>query len=333
MQIHKIIELIDTQKAQLAVLLCHLNADPDAVCAAFAFSQLLKRLKPMLNIEIAAAQGPSRLSKHLLNSLPAELTMQPHIEQADIIVLLDTNTIQQLGEWSNRVKASKAALVVVDHHASHPQTENLATLSVSDETASSACEIVYRLYKEAQVSLTTVEAKAIFLGIAFDTRHFVLASSTTFKVIADLIDAGVKAEETLSLLSLPMDTSERVARLKASKRVKLIRINDWIIAFSSVSAFQASAARGLISLGAHVAVVAGEKAEKIQISMRAAPDFYKKTGVHLGRDIAKPLGEYLHGMGGGHAVSAGVNGSGEVKNSLKRCAKLLKEKLGRPKNG
>jgi len=333
MQIHKITELIDNRNANLAVLLCHINADPDAVCAALAMAQLLTRLRPNLNIEIAAAQGPSRLSKHLLNSLPAELTMQPHIEQADIIVLLDTNTIQQLGEWSNRVKASKAALVVVDHHASHPQTENLATLSVSDETASSACEIVYRLYKEAQVSLTTVEAKAIFLGIAFDTRHFVLASSTTFKVIADLIDAGVKAEETLSLLSLPMDTSERVARLKASKRVKLIRINDWIIAFSSVSAFQASAARGLISLGAHVAVVAGEKAEKIQISMRAAPDFYKKTGVHLGRDIAKPLGEYLHGMGGGHAVSAGVNGSGEVKNSLKRCAKLLKEKLGRPKNG
>jgi len=332
-QIHKITELIDNRNANLAVLLCHINADPDAVCAAFAMAELLKRLRPNLNVEIAAAQGPSRLSKHLLNSVPAKLTMQPHIEQADVIVLLDTNTIQQLGEWSNRIKASKAALVVIDHHASHPQTENLATLSVSDETASSACEIVYRLYKEAQVSLTTVEAKAIFLGISFDTRHFVLASSTTFKVIADLIDAGVKAEETLSLLSLPMDTSERVARLKASKRVKLIRINDWIIAFSSVSAFQASAARALISLGAHVAIVAGEKAERIQISMRATPDFYKETGVHLGRDVAKPLGEYLHGMGGGHAVSAGVNGSGEAKISLKRCARLLKGKLARPKNG
>ena len=333
MQIHKITELIDNRNANLAVLLCHMNADPDAVCATFAMAQLLRRTRPKLTIEIAAAQGPSRLSKHLLGSLPAKLTMQPHIEEADVIVLLDTNTVEQLGEWSNRVKASKAALVVIDHHASHPQTENLATLSVADETASSACEIVYRLYKEAQVDLTPVEAKAIFLGIAFDTRHFVLASSTTFKVVADLIDAGVKAEETLSLLSLPMDPSERVARLKASKRVKLIKVKDWIIAFSSVSAFQASAARGLISLGASVAIVAGEKGEKgekIQISMRATQDFHKKTGVHLGRDIAKPLGEYLRGMGGGHAVSAGVNGSGEVETSLKRCARLLKEKLTEP---
>jgi len=327
MQIHKITELVDNRKAKLAVLLCHINADPDAVCAAFAMAQLLRHMRPNLNVEIAAAQGPSRLSKHLLSSLPANLTLNPHIEEADIILLLDTNTIQQLGEWGQRVKASKAALVVVDHHASHPQTESLATLSVADEKASSACEIVYRLYKEAQVDLTPAEAKAIFLGIAFDTRHFVLATSTTFSVVADLVNAGVKAEETLSLLSLPMDSSERIARLKASKRVKLVKINDWLIAFSNVSAFQASAARALISLGAHVAVVAGEKGEIIQISMRATQDFHEKTGVHLGRDIAKPLGEYLRGMGGGHAVSAGVNGFGEVESSLKRCARLLREKL------
>lgn len=327
MQIHKITELIDQRNAKLIVLLCHINADPDAICAAFAMAQLLQRLRPNLRVEIAAPQGPSRLSKFLLQSLPAKLTTQPNIEIAEIIVLLDTNTVQQLGEWSERVKASKAALVVIDHHASHPETERVATLSVADENASSACEIVCRLYKEAEVKLTQTEAKALFLGVAFDTRHFILASSTTFKVIADLIDAGLKAEETLSLLSLPMEPSERIARLKASKRVKLLKVNDWLIAFSNVSAYQASAARALITLGAHVAVVAGQKGERIQVSMRASQDFNKKTGVHLGRDIAKPLGEYLKGMGGGHSVSAGVNGVGDVESCLKHCFKLLKDKL------
>jgi len=327
MQIHKITELIDNRNAKLIVLLCHINADPDAICAAFAMAQLLQRLRPNLNVEIAAPQGPSRLSKFLLRSLPAKLTIQPSIEVAEVIVLLDTNTVQQLGEWSERVKVSKAALVVIDHHASHPETERLATLSVADEHASSTCEIVYRLFKEAGVDFTQMEAKALFLGIAFDTRHFVLASSATFKVVADLTDAGVKAEETLSLLSLPMEPSERIARLKASRRVKLLKINEWLIAFSNVSAYQASAARALITLGAHVAVVAGQKEEKIQISMRATQDFHEKTSVHLGRDIAKPLGEYLKGMGGGHSVSAGVNGVGDVESSLKRCVKLLKDKL------
>jgi len=307
--------------------LCHQNADPDAICAAFAFAKFLQRLKPELTVEIAAAQGPSRLSKSLLNSLPLTLTTQPHIDKADIIALLDTNTIQQLAEWGERVKTANAPLVVIDHHASHPETERLATLCISDEEASSACEIVYKFFKEAGFTPSEIEAKAIFLGIAFDTRHFVLAKSNTLKILADLVDAGVKAEETLSLLSLPMDQSERIARLKACKRVKLMKINDWLIAFSHVSAFQASAARALVGLGADVAVVAGQRGEKIQMSLRASEGFYEKTEIHLGRDIANPLGEYLKGMGGGHSVSAGVNGVGDLEASLKRCARVFKERI------
>jgi len=327
MQIQGIISLLDKTNAKLIVLLCHQNADPDAICAAFAFSKFLQRLKPELKVEITAAQGPSRLSKFLLNSLPLTLTTHPHIEEADIITLLDTNTVQQLAELGERVKAAKAPLVVIDHHASHPETERLATLSITNEEACSACEIVYKFFKESGFTLSEIEAKAIFLGIAFDTRHFVLAKSSTLKIVADLIDAGVKAEETLSLLALPMDESERIARLKACRRVKLMKVNDWLLAFSHVSAYQASAARALISLGAHVAVVAGQREEKIQISLRGSKEFYEKTGIHLGRDIANPLGEYVKGMGGGHSLSAGVNGVGDLEASLKRCARLFKESL------
>jgi nanoRNase/pAp phosphatase (c-di-AMP/oligoRNAs hydrolase) len=325
--IQDITALLDKVNARFVVLLCHHNADPDAIGAAYAFSSLLERLRPRLRTEIAAAEGPSRLSKHLLNTLPVKLTANPHIEEADVIVLLDTNTIQQLDDWAERVKSSKAPMIVIDHHASHPETERLAALSVSDENASSTCEIIYRFFMDMNVRFTEVEAKALFLGIAFDTRHFILANSTTLKIVADLIDAGVNARETLALLSLPMEESERIARLKASKRVKLLKIGDWIVAFSHVSAYQASAARALISLGAHVAVVAGQRDENLRVSMRASQEFYRVTGVHLGRDLAKPLGEYLRGMGGGHAVSAGVNGVGDLEACFKRCVRLLKEKL------
>ncbi len=327
MQIQDITALLDKVNARFAVLLCHHNADPDAIGAAYAFSSLVERLRPRLRTEIAAAEGPSRLSKHLLNTLPIKLTADPHIEEADVIVLLDTNTIQQLDDWAERVKASKAPMIVIDHHASHPETERLAALSVSDENASSTCEIIYKFFMDMNVRFTEVEAKALFLGIAFDTRHFILANSTTLKIVADLIDAGVNARETLALLSLPMEESERIARLKASKRVKLLKIGDWIVAFSHVSAYQASAARALISLGAHVAIVAGQRDENLRVSMRASQEFYRVTSVHLGRDLAKPLGEYLRGMGGGHAVSAGVNGVGDLEACFRRCVRLLKEKL------
>ena len=327
MSLAEITKIIDTLEAKLVVLLCHHNADPDAICSAYAFQSLLKQLMPKIEVEIGAAYGISRLSKHLLQYVPIDVRDQPRIEKADAIVLLDTNTIQQLDNLAEKVKTAKSPIIVIDHHATHPETEQLATLCVTNEDASSTCEIVYNLYKQANIKPNQTEAKALFLGIAFDTRHFILANSSTLKNIAELIDSGLNVQETLPLLSLPMDLSERVARLKASRRVKLFKMNEWIIALSHVSAYQASAARALIDLGADVAAVAGQKNEKLEVSLRGTREFHKQTGIHLGKDIAKPLGEYIHGMGGGHATAAGANGAEDIEVALKRCLFLLKEKL------
>jgi phosphoesterase RecJ-like protein len=327
MSFTEIMNLLDAVDAKFVVLLCHHNADPDAICSAYALSSLLKQSRPQMEVEVGAAHGISRLSRHVLEHLAVEVKTEPSVEKADAIVLLDTNTIQQLDDLAERVKNSKAPLIVVDHHVSHPETKQLAKISITDEGASSTCEIVYDFYRQKGIKPGGNEAKALFLGIAFDTRHFILANSSTLKNIVGLIDAGVNAQETLSLLSLPMDFSERVARLKASRRTKLFKVGEWIIALSHVSAYQASAARAMMELGAHVAAVAGEKDGNLEISLRSSQEFYKKTDVHLGRDIAKPLGEYLHGMGGGHATAAGVNGQGDIEIGLKRCLWLLKEKL------
>lgn len=327
MSFAKVTAILDTLDAKLAVLLCHQNADPDAVCSAYAFSGLLKRLRPKMNVEIAAANGVSRLSKHLLQFVPIDIKSEPALEKADIIVLLDTNTIQQLDVLAEKLRNLETPIVVIDHHASHPETERLAALCITNEESSSTCEIVYDFYKQMKFKPDETEAQALFLGISFDTRHFILASTATFKNIAELTDLGVNARETLAMLSLPMDFSERIARLKACRRTRLFRIGEWILAVSHVSAYEASAARALIEMGAHVAVVAGSKGQRVEISLRSTLDFFEHSKVHLGRDIAKPLGEYLHGMGGGHATAAGVNGEGEINAGLKRCVSLFKETI------
>lgn len=327
MSFAEITKTLESLDARHVVLLCHHNADPDAVCSAFALKSLLKQVNPQLEIEIGAAHGISRLSKHLLEHIPIDVKDSPSVENADVIFMLDTNTIQQLDSLANSVKNGKAPIIVIDHHAAHPETLKLAKLCITNEESSSTCEIVYSFYKQTNTKVGEDEAKALFLGIAFDTRHFVLANSSTLKNIAELVDLGVNAQEVLPLLSLPMDFSERVARLKASRRVKLFKINEWIVALSHVSAYQASAARALIELGADIAAVAGQKNGSIEVSLRATREFCKQSGVHLGKDVAKPLGEYLHGMGGGHSSAAGANGVGDAELALKRCLLLLKGRL------
>ena len=325
MSFKEILILLDEIDAKNVVLLCHHNSDPDAVCSAYAFMGLLKKSRPKLEIEIGTGYGVSRLTKNLLKQMPIIVNLQPNLDRAHAIILLDTNTIQQLDNLAETLTKTKVPIIVIDHHAAHPETQAICSLCITDEEASSTCDIIYEFYKEQNLKPDAEEAKALFLGMAFDTRHFVLANSATFKAVADLQDSGVNAQEALAILAVPMDFSERIARIKACHRAKVIRIDNWIIALSHVGAFQASAARALTDLGAHMAAVAGQKGESIEISMRCTREFAQKTGIHLGKDIAKPLGKALQGQGGGHAMAAGVNARGDAKTGLKRCSRLLKE--------
>lgn len=329
MTVSNIIRILEDAKAQQVLLLCHHNSDPDAVCSAYALQNLLKRVKPEVTTEIGTGQGISRLAKNIVQNLPIKVNLKPNVEKAQAIILLDTNTIQQLGDVTEKVAKTTAPIIVVDHHAAHPETQKLCKLCITNEDSSSTCDIIYNFYREQNIKPDQNTAKALFLGMAFDTRHFVLANSATFKAVSDLVDSGVNAQECLSMLAIPMDFSERVARIKGCRRAKLLKLGDWIIALSHVSAYQASAARALTDLGAHMAAVAGQKGDSIEISLRCTREFSEKTGIHLGRDIAKPLGEHLKGMGGGHAMAAGVNGTGDIEVGLKWCLRLLKENLAK----
>jgi nanoRNase/pAp phosphatase (c-di-AMP/oligoRNAs hydrolase) len=325
----KLIQVLDQNDAAFVLLLCHRSADADAICSAYALQCLLKRFKPDVVTEIGCPQGINKPSKVLLDHMPITVNLKPNIESADVIMLLDLNTIDQLDDVAETIKKSKAPKIIIDHHYPNPETTKICKTCIIDEKAAANCEIIYKLFVQAKTKPDNIEAKALFIGIAFDTRHFALASSATLQIIGKLVTFGIDAQETLATFALPIDTSERLAKLKACKRAKIIRINDWIIALSHVSAYQASGAKALIDLGAHVSAVAGLKNGKIEMSLRSARQFTEKTGVNLGKDIAAPLGEWLQGVGGGHAMAAGVSGKGEIEPTLKQCLLLLKKKIAK----
>lgn len=324
----EIIGLLEEKNAKRILVLCHKNADPDAICSSYALLNLLKMFKPDLEVVVAAPESISKVSKMILERFPMEVTHEePNFKTFDAAFMVDTNTLRQLGEWGERMCAASLPIIVIDHHAPHPETEKVASLCICREDISATCEIIYELFKEVGIKPSRDVAETLLLGIAFDTRHFMLSRQSTFKIVSEIADLGVNIQEALQILAVPMDISERIARLKACKRMKTMRIYGWIVAFSHVGSFQASAARMLIDVGADVAIVGSEDKGELLISMRSSNEFYNKTGIHLGRDIAAPLGQLLQGMGGGHTTSAGVNGRGDLKTAFNFAAKMLKEKL------
>ena len=323
----KFLQIIKESKAASAILLCHRSADADAICSAYALQGLMKRFMPDVIAEIGCPQGINKPSKLVLEHMPITVNLKPNIESADVIVFLDMNTIDQLDQVAEIIKKSPAPKIIIDHHSPNPETAKICKLCVIDEKAVANCEIIHKLFRQAKTKPDLNEAKALFIGIAFDTRHFALASASTFAIVAKLVREGIDVQETLAQFTLPVDNSERLAKLKACKRAKIVRINEWIIALSHVSAYQAPAAKALVDLGAHVAAVAGLKNGKIDVSLRCTRQFAEQTGINLGKDIATPLGEFLQGVGGGHAMAAGVSGIGEIEPTLKQCLLLLKQVL------
>ena len=166
---------------------------------------------------------------------------------------------------------------------------------------------------------------ALLAAIFVETRHFLLARKSTFEAAAGLVESAADPRRLSEMLRARMSRSERIARLKAAGRVQVVGLGDWIVATSELGSYQSSAARALLGLGAHVAIVAGMVKDRVRVNMRSTEEFASKTGVHLGRDLAIPLGTALGGGGGGHPSAAGFYGKVDVEETLKKTIARTRE--------
>lgn len=312
-----------------ALILCHQNADPDAVCSAYLLSRLLRRMNRRLKVVVVSPDGVSKVSARVLEHVRFEVGESAEPTEFDAIFTVDTNTLQQLGSMKQAVESSRRPLIVIDHHAIHPETGARATVLISDERATSACEVVYELFKALRVRLTKSEAVAAFLGLAYETGHFAIATTRSLKLACKLLDSGVDATKALNIIRVPMDNSERIARMKSARRLNWENIDGWIVATSTVGSFHASVARALIGLGAHLAIVGGEKETGLTLSFRSTSEFFSRTNFHLGRDLATVLGVTMKGAGGGHSTAAGATVQGSIDEALRKSVELFRAYLDR----
>ena len=107
-----------------------------------------------------------------------------------------------------------------------------------------------------------------------------------------------------------MARSEKIARLRGANRIQKIHyIQNYIVVFSHVSSYEASACKALIDLGADASFIISfvPKTHEFRISSRAKGKLIRETSFHLG-EIMKIIGEKYHGSGGGHDGAAGAYG-------------------------
>ena len=307
------------------LIIGHQNADPDAVCSMIAFARLYKKINPE-GVPQLAADDTSRLSNQVLRTFEPNLEITKTPEQEyDLLVLLDTNSRFQLGLSLQHIPDNPGKTIVIDHHERNPEIDQIAEHQIVNDEKSSTCEIMVQVYSDLGVPIDADTANLLLTGMIFDTRRFFYADSDTLSAAIKLIEAGADYEKCVRSLLIKPARSERIARLKAAGRTKVHLVGDWVVAVSKINAFEASACRGLIELGADVAIVGGSPSNNVvRFSSRSTRDFFEKTGISLGSDIMEPIGQLIEGEGGGHANAAGANGKKNLEKAMGRSVELIR---------
>jgi nanoRNase/pAp phosphatase (c-di-AMP/oligoRNAs hydrolase) len=307
------------------LIIGHHNADPDAVCAMIAFARLYQMIKPSGRPTLIADDS-SKLSNQVLRKFASDVVIEKNSEEShDFYVLIDTNSRFQLGPDLQDTITEPSKTLVIDHHEPNPEIDNLAEHQIVYSEKSSTCEILVDVFEELGLEMDTNTANLLLTGMLFDTRRFFYADANTLSAAIKLIAAGADYEECVKSLLIRPDRSERIARLKAAGRTKVHLVGDWIVAVSKINAFEASACRGLIELGADAAIVGGSpKKDTVRLSSRSTRAFHENTGINLGIDVMEPIGGFIDGEGGGHANAAGANGKKNLDEALDKSLGIIR---------
>ena len=178
------------------VIVSHKNPDGDAIGSSLGLYHYLVKLNHEVDV-IMPNDYPN-----FLKWMPKEdivINYEANVENsntiinnADVIFTLDFNALQRAGDMETVLEQSEAVKIMIDHHQ---QPDSYPTYMYSDVDICSTCQMIYHFIE--MLDDTDLVDKNIgtclYTGIMTDTGSFRFPSttSTTHKVVADLIDKGV----------------------------------------------------------------------------------------------------------------------------------------------
>jgi phosphoesterase RecJ-like protein len=187
------------------LIICHINPDGDSVGAQLALYHYFKSTGK--NVSLLAPNNLQEFLKWMDGADQINIFIKDRkkcrvmIEEADLIIMVDFNQANRLGEAEESVILSRATKLVIDHHLN---PENFADIIVSDPTMCSTSELVHELICMINGAnfMTRSYAEALYVGIITDTGNFEHGSysSRTFRIVAELLDSGIKKETIINLI-------------------------------------------------------------------------------------------------------------------------------------
>jgi bifunctional oligoribonuclease and PAP phosphatase NrnA len=116
------------------------------------------------------------------------------LNRSDVIFTLDFNALHRVGEvMEAALKTLDKTFIMIDHHQF---PDGFAKYTFSDTAYGSTCEMVYHFIHQLGAGnlISKTVATCLYTGIVTDSGsfRFPATTSTTHRVVADLIDRGVE---------------------------------------------------------------------------------------------------------------------------------------------
>ncbi|MGD0582135.1 MAG: DHH family phosphoesterase [Bacteroidales bacterium] len=187
------------------LLVCHVNPDGDAIGSQLALYHYLKSsgknvgmLSPNYLQEFLNWMNGSEKINIFIKDRSGCKEM---IERSDLIIMLDFNQSNRLGEAEELILSSKAKKIIIDHHLN---SADFSDLLISDPSKCSTSELLHQAITAINRGIfrNIPYAEAIYVGIVTDTGNFDHGFYTgdTFRTIADLLDLGINKERIFNLV-------------------------------------------------------------------------------------------------------------------------------------
>jgi phosphoesterase RecJ-like protein len=164
----------------------HIHPDGDCVGSIFAVQKLLMQLDKIVTV---VCHDPIPRNLAFLNLSWLSLSDLDSDFSCDCVIALDTPSLKRLGSVGDFL-ASHKNILVIDHHVSNSL---FGAVNVVDPAASSCGEMVYKLFTEIGVPISSQAAELLYVAISTDTGSFRYSntSQSTHLVIAHLIACGI----------------------------------------------------------------------------------------------------------------------------------------------
>lgn len=170
------------------LLMTHIRPDADGLGAQLALRETLTALGKKPRVAIAS-KLPPRYGFLDPGRTVIEDFRPAEFADRDSVVVLDTGTWNQLGDFGDWLRASPLPRAVVDHHRTQ---DDLGGLQMVDTAAESTGRLAHEIIRALGATITPAVANHLFMAVATDTGWFRHPNATprTFTLAAELVEAG-----------------------------------------------------------------------------------------------------------------------------------------------